>query len=311
MGGHWVKATVIGAAGKVGAATAFALQMSGVVRKLGLIDVMEDAALGEALDLLHGSPLCGPLDVRAGGYEVAAGSDIVVVTAGLRRRPEETRLQLIGRNVALFRDILARLTGVTLADGAILVVVANPVDILTHIAVDSGWGAERTIGTGTFLDTVRFRSLLAQRLGCDARAVAALILGEHGESMVPIWSSACVDGVRLDACPGLDEASRREIFEQVRAAGAEMIRLKQGAAFAIGLCVRDIVRAIASDARRALPVSTRQRGAYDIAGVCLSLPTLVGKQGVCQVLEPDLAPDELEGLRASAAVLRDTLANIG
>jgi L-lactate dehydrogenase len=185
------------------------------------------------------------------------------------------------------------------------------VDILTHIAVDSGWAAERTIGTGTFLDTVRFRALLAQRLGCDARAVAALILGEHGESMVPIWSSACVDGVRLDACPGLDEASRREIFEQVRAAGAEMIRLKQGAAFAIGLCVRDIVRAIASDARRALPVSTRQRGAYDIAGVCLSLPTLVGKQGVCQVLEPDLAPDELEGLRASAAVLRDTLANIG
>ncbi|HUT75566.1 MAG TPA: lactate dehydrogenase [Armatimonadota bacterium] len=305
-----MKVTVVGAAGKVGAATAFALQTGGVVRELALIDVMQEAAFGEALDLLHGSALCGPLDVRAGGYEMAAGSDVVVITAGLRRRPEETRLRLTGRNVSLFREILGQLEQVALADDAILVVVANPVDVLTHIAVDSGWAANKAIGTGTFLDTVRLRSLLAQRLRCDPRAVQALILGEHGDSMVPIWSRACIGGVTLDSYPGFDDGLREEILDLVRGAGAEMIRLKQGAAYAIGQCVREVVHAIAADARRLLPLSTRQHGACGIEGVCLSLPTVVGARGVCDVLEPAVAPQELEDLRASAAILRETLAGI-
>ncbi len=305
-----VKIAIVGAAGKVGAATAFALQMGGAARELALIDIAEQAACGEALDLLHGSALCGSLDVRAGGWEAASGSDIVVVTAGLRRQPDESRLQLVGRNVSLFRSILDQLANATLADGAILVVVANPVDILTHLAVEGGWRVERTIGTGTLLDTVRLRSLLAQRLGCDPRDVDASILGEHGDSMVPVWSQACVDGIPLDSYSGFSQAVRDEVFAQVKAAGAEMIRLKGGAAYAVGLCVRELVQAIAGDARCVLPVSTRQRGACGIEGVCLSLPTVIGRRGVCEVIEPALAADELQALRASAAVLRETLAAI-
>ncbi|UCH33086.1 MAG: lactate dehydrogenase [Armatimonadota bacterium] len=302
--------TIVGGAGKVGAAAAFALQVDGVVRRLAVIDVMKDAAAGEALDLRHGSPLCGPLDVCAGGYEVAEGSDVVVITAGLRRKPDESRLQLINRNVSLFRDILTQLADVSMGDGVILLVVANPVDVLTRIALDAGWPAERTIGTGTFLDTVRFRSLLAQRLDCDPRAVDALILGEHGDTMVPMWSLASIGGMSLTAYAGCDEAMRRDVFQAVKGAGAEMIRLKSGAAYAIGLCVRDVVRAIARDERRPLPLSTLQRGACGIDGVCLSLPTVIGRNGVCSVLEPAAAQDELDGLRASAAVLRETMAAI-
>lgn len=306
-----MKVTIVGGAGKVGAAAAFALQMSGAARELALIDVMAEAAAGEALDLLHGSALCGPLEVRAGGYEAAQGSEVVVVTAGLRRRPDESRLQLINRNASLFREILARLGEVTLSEDAILLVVANPVDVLTRIALDAGWPPERAIGTGTLLDTVRFRSLLARRLACDPRAVEAWILGEHGDSMVPVWSRCSIGGNPLASYPGFDEGVGREIFQAVRTAGADMIRLKSGAGYAIGLCVREVVEAIGADARRPLPLSTLQRGACGIEGICLSLPTVIGRQGVCAVLEPDLAPEELDALRASAAVLRETMANLG
>jgi len=305
-----VKVTIVGAAGKVGAAAAFALQTGGVIRELALIDVMDQAALGEALDLRHGTALCAPLEVSAGDYDAAAGSDIVVVTAGLRRQPDESRLQLINRNVSLFRDIVARLSTTKLGADAILVVVANPVDILTRIALDAGWRPDKAIGTGTFLDTTRFRSLLAARLGCDARAVDAWILGEHGDSMVPVWSRATIGGVPLAAYPGFSEAVGQEVFAEVKGAGAEMIRLKNGAAYAIGLCVRDVVHAIARDAREPLPLSTLQQGACGVQGICLSLPTVVGRAGVCAVIEPRLAPEELSALQRSAAVLRETWTSI-
>jgi L-lactate dehydrogenase len=309
-----LKVAIVGGAGKVGAATAFALQLGGVVRELVIVDVMAEAAQGEALDLRHGSALCGPLEVHAGGYDAVRGSDVVVVTAGLRRRPDESRLQLINRNVSLFREILARLADAGMPGtpgGAILLVVANPVDILTHVALDYGWPVERTIGTGTYLDTTRFRSLLAAQLECDPRAVDAWILGEHGDSMVPIWSRANVGGVALDSYPGFDQGARRKIFEAVKGAGAEMIRLKGGAAYAIALCVSGAVQAIAGDAGQPLPLSTLQRGAYGIEGVCLSLPTVVSRAGVRAVLEWALADGETEGLRASAALLRETMASIG
>lgn len=305
-----MKVAIIGGAGKVGAATAFALQLGGMVRELVILDVMAEAAEGEALDLSHGSALCGPLEARAGGYEAVRGCDVVAVTAGLRRRPDESRLQLINRNVSLFREILAGLGDAGMPGDAILLVVANPVDILTHIALDSGWPVDRTVGTGTYLDTTRFRSLLAAELGCDPRAVDAWILGEHGDSMVPIWSRANVAGVALASYPGFDEGAGRKVFEAVKGAGAQMIRLKGGAAYAIALCVRGVVHAIAGDDRRPLPLSTLQRGAYGIEGVCLSLPTVIGRPGVRAVLEPALAQEEIEGLRASAALLRETMASI-
>jgi L-lactate dehydrogenase len=303
-----MKVTIIGGAGRVGSNAAFALQLVGAVREVVLVDVMQEAAEGEALDLRHGAALAGPRRFRAGGYGEVTGSDIVIITAGLRRKPDESRLELIGRNVSLFRSLLDEIQRIELADGAILLVVANPVDILTAIAVaESGFPPERVVGTGTLLDTTRFRSFLAEYFGVDPRHVNALILGEHGDSMVPIWSTAAVNGVPLARLPGYDEARVRQIFEDTRKSGAEVIRLKGGAGYAIGVVIAELVNVIARDAMAELPVSTAPRGAYGIRDVCLSLPTVVGRAGVINVIEMKLWEEEKDKLLNSARILRQTL----
>jgi len=303
-----MKVSIIGGAGRVGSNAAFALQLVGAVREVVLVDVMQEAAEGEALDLRHGAALAGPRRFRAGGYGEVTGSDIVIITAGLRRKPDESRLELIGRNVSLFRSLLDEIKRIELADSAILLVVANPVDILTAIAVaESGFPPERVIGTGTLLDTTRFRSFLAEYFGVDPRHVNALILGEHGDSMVPIWSTAAVNGVPLASLPGYDEARVRQIFEDTRKSGAEVIRLKGGAGYAIGVVIAELVNVIARDAMAELPVSTAPRGAYGIRDVCLSLPTVVGRAGVINVIEMKLWEEEKDKLLNSARVLRQTL----
>jgi L-lactate dehydrogenase len=308
-----MRIAIIGGAGRVGATAAFALQALGLGREIVLVDVMTEAAEGEALDLRHGAA-GAPAAQRfaSGGMDLAAGADLVLVTAGLRRKPDETRLQLIGRNTALFKDILAGLRAVHLAPGALLLVVTNPVDILTHLATTtSGLPTERVIGLGTVLDTLRFRSLLAERLGVDPTQVDALILGEHGDSMVPIWSSATVAGVPLASLTDADPAGLQEVFEQTRKAGAEVIRLKGGAGYAVALAVAQVVAAIARDAHALLPVSTLQRGALGIGDICLSLPTVIGRAGVERVIEPAVNDDEAAALRKSAEVLKATLAEVG
>jgi len=308
-----MKVSIVGAGGRVGSNTAFALQLLACCRELVLVDVaMQDAAQGEALDLLHGTSLVGPLKVRAGDYRDAADSDVVVMTAGLRRRPDESRLQLVSRNVDLFRQILSDMKSAGLSRNAILLVVGNPVDILTYLAVQDGYlSADRVFGSGTFFDTTRFRSLIAEHFGVDPRSVSALILGEHGDSMVPIWSRASINGVPLASMPGYDKAQVRGIFEQTKKSGAEVIRLKGGAGWGIAVTVARLVEAIATDSRAVVPVSTVQTGLYGIRDVSLSVPTVLGRTGVLAKLEMELAPEELEGLHASAGVLRDTLKSIG
>jgi L-lactate dehydrogenase len=306
-----MRIAIVGGAGRVGATAAFALQTAGLGREIVLVDVMAEAAQGEALDLRHGAAAAGAQHFAAGGPDLAAGADLVVITAGLRRKPDETRLQLIGRNTALFKGILADLRSVHLAEGAILLVVTNPVDILTHLAATtSGLPESRVIGLGTVLDTLRFRSLLGERLGVDPARVDALILGEHGDSMVPIWSSATANGVPLASFTGGDMSPLHRVFEQTRTAGAEVIRLKGGAGYAVALAVAQVVAAIARDAHSVLPVSTLQRGALGISDVCLSLPTVVGRAGVERVIEPALSDDEAAALQKSAAVLRKTLGEV-
>jgi L-lactate dehydrogenase len=307
-----MRIAIIGGAGRVGATTAFALQTAGLGREIILVDVMTEAARGEALDLRHGAAAGGSQYFSSGGMDLMAGADLVIITAGLRRQPEETRLQLIGRNTALFKDILSSLRAVHLAQGVILLVVTNPVDILAHIAATTaGLPADRVIGLGTALDTLRFRSLLGERLGVDPGQVDAQILGEHGDSMVPIWSGATVNGVPLASLTGGDMGPLHEVFEQTRRAGAEVIRLKGGAGHAVALAVAQVVAAIANDAHAILPVSTLQRGALGISGVCLSLPTIVGRAGVERVIEPQVTDDEAAALRKSAEVLKATLAAVG
>src|SRR5436305_10159273 len=209
-----MKVTIVGGGGLVGSMTAFALQCGGVASSICLVDANKDMAQGQALDLLNGSALVADQRISAGDMEDVASSNVVVITAGLRRKPDESRLDLINRNVDLFLGLLDQVKPAGLKDNAYLVVVSNPVDVLTYLAVQRGglpW--QRVLGLGTQLDTARFRGYLARRLQVAPTQVQAIILGEHGDSMVPVWSSATVAGVPLEQWPGFTHPLGQEAFD--------------------------------------------------------------------------------------------------
>ncbi|HEX4083387.1 MAG TPA: lactate/malate dehydrogenase family protein [Chthoniobacteraceae bacterium] len=306
-----MKVAIIGGGGRVGSCAAFALQCSGIVREIVMLDANQAAAEGEALDLLHGAAYCADQVITAGQYADCANADIVCITAGLRRKPDESRLDLINRNVTLFGGILQSLKGAGLKKDAIVLVVSNPVDILTQLAVEqTGLPAQQVLGLGTALDTSRFSSLISSALKLPATQVRAMILGEHGDTMTPIWSSATVDGFPLVKFPGVTPAFQNQIFERTQKSGAEVISRKGGAGYAVGVAIREVIDSIALDRRRVLPVSSHINGAYGIRGVSLSVPTVVGRGGALQHIELELWPKELQGLQASAKALRDTRAKI-
>lgn len=306
-----MKVSIIGGGGLVGSMTAYALQCGGVASHICLIDANKDLALGQATDLLHGASLAADQRISAGDMSDVASSDIVVITAGLRRKPDESRLDLINRNVDLFLGILDEVKTAGLKENSYLIVVSNPVDVLTYLAVQrSGLPWQRVIGLGTQLDTARFRSYLARRLEVPPTQVQALILGEHGDSMVPIWSSATVAGLPLEQWPGFSSALQKECFDETKTAGAQLIKLKGGSGFGVGLSIREVVHAIMLDSRRVLPVSSLQTGAYGLRDVCLSIPTVVGCGGVRKQIELPLTQKERLGLMQSARVLRETIAQV-
>src|SRR5437660_6988000 len=288
-----MKVSIIGGGGLVGSMTAYALQCGGVVSQICLIDANKDMALGQATDLLHGASLVSDQRISAGDMSDVPSSNIVVITAGLRRKPDESRLDLINRNVALFLTLLDQVKAAGLKDSSYLVVVSNPVDVLTYLAVQrAGLPWQRVIGLGTQLDTVRFRSYLARRLRVPASQVSAMILGEHGDSMVPVWSSVTIAGLPLEQWPGFSPTVQKEVFEETKTAGATLIKLKGGSGFAVGLSIREVVHALAIDSRRLLPVSTLQQGLYGIRDVCLSVPTVVGCGGAREQIELPLTPKD-------------------
>src|SRR5438105_6256477 len=303
-----MKVSIIGGGGLVGSMTAYARQCGGVVSSICLIDANKELALGQATDLLHGASLAADQRISAGDMSEVASSDVVVVTAGLRRKPEESRLDLINRNVDLFLGLLEQIKKAGLKESSYLVVVSNPVDVLTYLAVQRcGLPWQRVIGLGTQLDTARFRGYLARRLQVPPTQVHALLLGEHGDSMVPIWSSATVAGLPLEQWPGFSPTVQKEVFEETKTAGAQIIKLKGGSGFAVGLSIREVVHALALDSRRVLPVSTLQNGTYGIREVCLSVPTIIGCGGIQQQVELPLTQKERLGLMQSARVLRETI----
>ncbi|MGA3170738.1 MAG: lactate/malate dehydrogenase family protein [Chthoniobacteraceae bacterium] len=306
-----MKVAIIGGGGRVGSCAAFALQCSGIVRELVLLDANQTAAEGEALDLLHGAAYCADQVISAGDYPDCATADIICITAGLRRKPDESRLDLINRNVSLFNGILDSLKGAGLKKDAVILVVSNPVDILTQLAVEkSGLPAPQVIGLGTALDTSRFCSLIASSLKLPATQVRAMILGEHGDSMVPIWSSASVDGFPLLKFPGVTATFQNRIFERTQKSGAEVISRKGGAGYAVGVAIREVIDSIALDRRRVLPISSQVKGPYGIRDVSISVPTVVGRGGALQHIELELWPKELQALQSSARALKDTRAKI-
>ena len=302
------KIAIIGGAGRVGSTAAYALQLGGLGDEVVLVDVAADVAKGEALDLTHGRAAVGGPRFVAGDYAAVAGSDIVIVTAGLRRRPDESRLQLLERNAALFRTIVQSVQQAGRVEQTILLVVTNPVDVLTFLAAtELDWPAKRTIGLGTVLDTLRFRSLLGEELGLEPSRLEGVILGEHGDSMVPVLSGLRWDGKPLSEAPGYSEEALRRAVDSTRAAGAECLRLKGGAGYAVGLAVRQVVAAILGDTGAVLPVSTVQESG-ELRGVAISRPTRVGRSGWLGYEPLKLSQDEHRALLRSAEVLRRTIA---
>lgn len=303
-----MKVATIGGGGLVGSCAAFALQAGGIVREQVLIDVNQDLVEGQTLDLIHGSALLSDQSFQAGGTELASDADVIVITAGLRRKPDESRLDLINRNVKLFLTILADLKKNGLRKDAIVFVVSNPVDILTYLAMkELGLPPNQVIGLGTVLDTARLRGMLANRLDVPPTQVSTLILGEHGDSMVPIWSAAQIAGLPLDKFPNVTPSLIADVEKKTRGSGAEVIKKKGGAGFAVGVSIADVIHSIALDQKRILPVSSLQTGAYGLRDVCISVPTVVGRSGVLGHVEIDLWPKEKMGLQKSGNVLKGTL----
>jgi L-lactate dehydrogenase len=303
-----MKVSIIGGGGLVGSCTGFALQAGGIVREIVLLDANAELAGGQALDLLHGSSLMADQTIRAGGYDEIPSSDCICITAGLRRKPDESRLDLINRNVDLFLSILSEIQKVGTKPSATVVVVSNPVDVLTYLAAERmKLPPTQVIGLGTQLDTLRFRSLIADRLAAPPTQVKAVILGEHGDSMVPIWSSATVGGLPLEKYPGWSINAANEVFNRTKTSGAEVIKKKGGAGFAVGLAIKEVIEAIALDRRCLLPVSSVQNGCYGIRKVAISVPTVVGRAGVVATHEIELWPKEVQALKQSANVLRQTI----
>jgi L-lactate dehydrogenase len=306
-----MKVSIIGGGGRVGSNAAFALQCYRIVSEIHILDANEQMAAGEALDLIHGASIAGDQRIYAGNYEKCSDTDIVCITAGLRRKPDESRLDLINRNVSLFKQILESLKTAGLKKDAIIFVVSNPVDVLTRLAIDHlKWDPSKVIGLGTVLDTARFRSLIALETQLPPTQVKATILGEHGDSMVPIWSTAEAGGIPLVKLDGFNSTVQQRVFERTKKSGAECISLKGGAGWGVGLSIVEVIHPIALNQPKVLPVSTQLTGEYGIRGTCTSVPTLVGQGGVLKRYEVELWPRESSGIAAGARQLDETYAKV-
>jgi len=307
-----VKIAVVGGAGRVGATTLFQLVLEGVAQELAVVDVVADRAEGEMLDLLHGTHLSHRVSFSGPGYEACEGADFVVVTAGIPRKPDETRLDLLKKNVDNLRDnVLPTLS--KYAGNAFIIMVANPADVLTYqAAIHGAFPPNRVIGTGTLLDSTRLRSLLGDRLDVDPRQVYAYMLGEHGDSQFPYLSGATVAGIPLAAFPGYSKEMVDETVSATRFGGAEVIKRKGGTFYAVAPMIAELIKAIKNDTHQVLPVSTLLNGEFlGMKNVALSLPCVVGKVGRLQLVPPPLSDDEKSGLLKSYAVLREALESVG
>lgn len=307
------KAAVIGC-GFVGSATAFALMQSKLFSELVLLDANFDKADGEARDIAHGIPFAGPMKIYAGGYDDVADAAVIIVTAGANQKPEETRLDLVHKNVAIFKSIIPEIAKRNFQ--GILLVVSNPVDILTYAAIKlSGLPEHRVIGSGTVLDTARLKYQLGEHLSVDSRSVHAFIIGEHGDSEIAVWSSSNVSGIPInDFCEMRGhfdhDASMREIAEKVKTSAYEIIAKKHATYYGIAMSVKRICEVIVRNERSILPVSTMLHGEYGIDGVALSMPAIVGADGVETHVPIVLDEDERAQLLRSADTLRGVAATL-
>ncbi len=303
------KVAIIGT-GQVGSTFGFALMVSGLATRIVLIDQDTQRAEGHVMDLNHGLSFVQPCSIYVGDYSDCKDANIVVVTAGASQKPGETRLDLVRKNTDIFKNIIPEIARY---NPRMLLIVSNPVDVLTYVALKlSEYPMNRVIGSGTALDTARFRYLLSRHCDVDPRNIHAHIIGEHGDSEVPVWSLANIAGVSFrQYCPlcrrKCPENEREEIFNQVKNAAHEVIKRKGATYFAIGLALVRIVGSILRDENSVLTVSTLIDGYYDISDVCLSIPVILNRNGVSKALKIALDESEVKKLQASANVLKDVI----
>jgi L-lactate dehydrogenase len=304
------KISIIGS-GFVGATSAFALMMGGLASDIVIVDINKDKAEGEAMDLSHGAAFVKPVEVKAGDYEDTKDSDIVIITAGAAQKEGETRLDLIGRNYAIFKNIVPQV--VKYSPHSILLVVSNPVDILTYMTYKlSGFPKHRVIGSGTVLDTSRLRYMLSTHFEIDARNIHAFIMGEHGDSEIAAWSTTNIAGMDMNeycSVSGKDcnDCIKDKIFNDVKNAAYQVIKRKGATYFAVALAIKRIVEAILRDENSILTVSSYLQGEYGIENIYMGVPTILGSSGIKKILEIPLNDEEAEKLKKSADTLKGVL----
>ena len=302
-----LKIAIIGC-GMVGSSSAFALMQSGLFSEMVLIDANRDRAEGEAIDLSHGLPFARPMNIYAGDYDDIVNAAIIVVTAGAAQKPGETRLDLVRKNVAIFKSIIPEIAS-RQCEG-ILLIVSNPVDILTYTAIRlSGFPENRVIGSGTVLDSGRFKYLQGQHLSVDSRNIHAFIIGEHGDSELAVWSGASVSGVPIhDFCEmrgHMDhDGAMERLYQDVKDSAYAIIKRKGATYYGVAMAVRRICESIVRDEKSVLPISSMVHHKYGIDDIVLSLPAIVGSEGVEAIVPTPLSPEEIQKLQASANTLK-------
>lgn len=311
-----IKIGIIGA-GFVGATTAYALMMSGIASEIVIVDINKEKALGEAMDLNHGMAFVKPVTITASDYSGLADADIVIITAGANQKEGETRIDLVNKNLNIFKGIVPEI--VKYAKDAIILVVTNPVDILTYATYKiSGFPKNRVIGSGTVLDTSRLKYQLSEHCGIDARNIHAYIIGEHGDTELPAWSITSIAGSKMDefcaACcdngknhVGINKKCKEEIHNSVKNAAYEIITRKGATYFAVALAVKRIVEAIVRDEKSILTVSSLLEGQFGLKDVCISLPTIVNRNGIKKVLEVNLDEHDKELFLKSANAMKEVI----
>ncbi len=304
------KVVIIGA-GSVGTAYAFALMQSGLANHIVIVDIDQERAQGEAMDLSHGAGFVPPCHVQNGDFDACRDADLIVMTAGAKQKSGQSRLELVEKNVEIIQDVCKRINQHT--SESVMVMVTNPVDVLTYAAIKSlNWPKGRVIGSGTVLDTARFKYMLSEHCKIDAHNVHAYILGEHGDSEIAAWSMSHIAGMSItEYCPRCAKCNyketRDEIASRVKDSAYHIIDYKGATCWGIGLSLVRITEAILRDENSVLTVSTLLDGEYGISDVCLSVPCVVGKDGVNSIIEAQLPENEQEGLTKSAGILKDML----
>ncbi|NSX26620.1 L-lactate dehydrogenase [Gardnerella vaginalis] len=310
------KLAIIGA-GAVGSTLAFAAAQRGVAREIVLEDIAKERVEAEVLDMQHGSSFYPAVSIAGSDdVEICRDADMVVITAGARQKPGQTRLELAGATINIMKSIIPNV--VKVAPNAIYMLITNPVDVVTHVSMKlSGLPANQMFGSGTNLDSARLRFLIAQHTGVNVKNVHAYIAGEHGDSEVPLWASATIGGVPMcewNALPGhepLDEAKREEIHQEVKNAAYKIINGKGATNYAIAMSGVDIVEAVLRDTNRILPVSSLLEDFHGISDVCMSVPTLLNRNGVNSRLNTPVSDRELAALKRSAETLRQAASQFG